>query len=126
MNIKKTVEGIVILVFAALILADGVLGVMDIADTPLLTLPVFKLLVGFLALVLAGAYIEESRNLQQITRQPASLFFILSALVHSRLAPISEEETHDNYRVNHPHQRKDDQNKGIKRTQVNNCTCFDC
>ena len=62
MNIKKTVEGIVILVFAALILADGVLGVMDIADTPLLTLPVFKLLVGFLALVLAGAYIEESRN----------------------------------------------------------------
>ena len=62
MNIKKTVEGIVILVLSALILADGVLGVMDIADTPLLTLPVFKLLVGFLALVLAGAYIEESRN----------------------------------------------------------------
>jgi hypothetical protein len=62
MNVKKSVEGIVILVLAALILADGVLGIMDIAETPLLSLPAFKLLTGFLALVLAGAYIEDSRN----------------------------------------------------------------
>jgi uncharacterized membrane protein YvlD (DUF360 family) len=62
MNIKKTVEGIIILVFAGLILADGVLGVMDETATPLLSLPLFKVMVGFLALVIAGIYLDESRS----------------------------------------------------------------
>jgi hypothetical protein len=60
MKITKFVVGLIVLVLAALMLADGVLTY--IADTTLFTLDQFKLAVGFVLVVLAGAYFEESRE----------------------------------------------------------------
>ncbi len=62
MNYIKFVVGILVIVLGALILADGVLGLPDIAAESLLTLPQFKLGVGVIAVVLAAAFIEESRK----------------------------------------------------------------
>ena len=45
-----------------MILADGVLGLTGGLDEELLSLPAFKLVVGLVALVLAGAFLEESRK----------------------------------------------------------------
>jgi hypothetical protein len=60
MKITKFVVGLIVLVLAALMLADGVLAY--IGDTTLFTLQQFKLIVGFVLVVLAGAYFEESRE----------------------------------------------------------------
>jgi hypothetical protein len=60
MKMAKFVVGLIVLVLAALMLADGVLAY--IADTTLFTLQQFKLIVGFVLVVLAGAYFEESRE----------------------------------------------------------------
>jgi len=62
MNYIKFVVGILVIVLGALILADGVLGLSDVAGESLLTLPQFKLGVGVIAVVLAAAFIEESRK----------------------------------------------------------------
>ena len=63
MDYGKSVEGLIIIVLAALILADGVLGSTGQVDMePLLSLPIFKLLVGLIALVLAGSFLEEARK----------------------------------------------------------------
>ena len=53
----NTAMGIVAIVLAALILADGLLGIMG-QDTVLLSLDAFKLAVGFIALLLAGKLLE--------------------------------------------------------------------
>jgi len=52
--------GLIAIVLGALILADGVLGLTGQADTELLSLPAFKLAVGFIALLLSGFLFEES------------------------------------------------------------------
>jgi len=61
-KIAKIVEGLIIIVLAALILADGVLGLPEVAGESLLTLPQFKLGVGVISLVLAASLLEESRK----------------------------------------------------------------
>ena len=53
----NTAFGIVAIVLAALILVDGLLGVMG-QDTVLLSLPVFKLAIGFIAILFAGTLID--------------------------------------------------------------------
>ena len=60
MKITKFVVGLIVLVLAALMLADGVLGY--IGDTSMFDMQQFKLIVGFVLVVLAGAYFEESRD----------------------------------------------------------------
>jgi len=62
MDYGKLVEGLIIIVLAALILADGVLGLTGGLEEELLSLPSFKLVVGFITLVLAGSFLEESRK----------------------------------------------------------------
>ena len=62
MNYAKLVPGLIIIVLAALILADGVLGLPEVGGEELLTLPYFKLGVGVIALVLAGSFLDESRE----------------------------------------------------------------
>jgi len=62
MNYAKIVEGIIVIVLAALLLADGVLGLTGGLEEELLSLPAVKLIVGLIALVLAGAFLEESRK----------------------------------------------------------------
>lgn len=59
MQITKFVVGLIIIVLAALILADGVLGA--VAGESLFDLQQFQLIVGFVLVVLAGSYFEESR-----------------------------------------------------------------
>ena len=49
--------GIIAIVLAALILVDGILGLMEI-DTELFSIPAFKLVVGFIALLLAGTLLD--------------------------------------------------------------------
>ena len=65
MKIQKLVVGLIVLVLAALMLADGVLTY--VADTTMFNLDQFKLMVGFVLVVLAGAYFEESRESTTIT-----------------------------------------------------------
>ena len=60
MKIMKLVVGFIVFVLAALMLADGVVGI--IGDAPIFEIEHFKLLVAFVLLVLAGAYFEESRE----------------------------------------------------------------
>ena len=68
MDYAKTVEGIIIIVLAALILADGVIGSIEAIDMePLLSLPIFKFLVGLIALVLGAAFMEESRRKSSVS-----------------------------------------------------------
>ncbi len=62
MNYAKIVEGIIVIVLAALLLADGVLGLTGTLDEALLSLPAVKLVVGIIALVLAGTFLRESRK----------------------------------------------------------------
>jgi hypothetical protein len=59
MKIGKFVVGLVVLVMAALLLADGVLTHLS---SELFPISVFKLLVGFVVVVLAGAYFEEAKE----------------------------------------------------------------
>lgn len=60
MIITKIVVGMIVLVLAALLLADGVLGV--VAQESIFDLQGFQLIVGFVLVVLAGSYFEESRK----------------------------------------------------------------
>ncbi len=60
MKIQKLVVGLIVIVLAALMLADAVLTY--VADTTMFNLDQFKLMVGFVLVVLAGAYFEESRE----------------------------------------------------------------
>ena len=53
----NSVMGIIAIVLAALILVDGILGLMEI-DTELFSIPAFKLVVGFIALLLAGTLLD--------------------------------------------------------------------
>ena len=53
----NSVMGIIAIVLAALILVDGILGLMEI-DTELFSSPAFKLVVGFIALLLAGTLLD--------------------------------------------------------------------
>ncbi len=62
MDYAKIVEGIIIIVLAALLLADGILGLTGGLEKELLSLPAVKLVVGLIALVLAGTYLEGSRK----------------------------------------------------------------
>jgi len=52
--------GLIAIVLAGLILADGVLGLTGGLEEELLSLPAFKLAVGFIALLLSGFLFEES------------------------------------------------------------------
>jgi len=56
-KVVNSVMGIIAIVLAALILVDGILGLMG-QDTVLLPLPAFKLAVGFIALLLAGKLLD--------------------------------------------------------------------
>ena len=58
----KNCRRIIVIVLAALLLADGVLGLTGGLDEEILSLPAVKLVVGLIGLVLAGAYLEESRK----------------------------------------------------------------
>ena len=53
----NSVMGIIAIVLAALILVDGILGLMEI-DIELFSIPAFKLVVGFIALLLAGTLLD--------------------------------------------------------------------
>ena len=53
----NTAFGIVAIVLAALILVDGILGLMG-QDTVLLSLPAFKLAIGFIAILFAAPLID--------------------------------------------------------------------
>jgi len=60
MKLGKAVNsamGIIAIVLAALILVDGILGLMG-QDTVLFSLDAFKLVVGFIALLLAGTLLD--------------------------------------------------------------------
>ena len=60
---SKIAEGIVVIVLAALLLADGIMGSIEAINLdPLFSLPVFKFIVGLIALVLGAAFVEESRR----------------------------------------------------------------
>ena len=61
-KINKIIEGLIIIVLAAVILADGVLGLPEVEGESLLTLPHFKLGVAVISLVLAASLLEESRK----------------------------------------------------------------
>ncbi len=56
-KVVNTAMGIIAIVLAALILVDGILGLMG-QDTVLLSLDAFKLAVGFIALLLAGKLLD--------------------------------------------------------------------
>lgn len=62
MNIMKTVNGIIVIVLGALLLVDGILGLAGALDEALLSLPVTKLVVGIIALVVAGTILSESQK----------------------------------------------------------------
>jgi hypothetical protein len=52
-----------IIVVAALILVDGLIGSIEVIDMePLFSLPFFKFLVGIITLAIGGALIEQSRK----------------------------------------------------------------
>ena len=53
----NTAFGIVAIVLAALILVDGLLGLMG-QDAVLFSLPAFKLAIGFIAILVAGSLID--------------------------------------------------------------------
>ena len=61
-KITEIIEGLIIIVLAAVILADGVPGLPEVAGEPLLSLPHFKLGVAVISLVLAASLLEESRK----------------------------------------------------------------
>ena len=63
MDLAKTITGIIIIVLAALLLADGVIQSSPSLDwEPLFSLTNFKLIVGIIALVLGASYMLESRK----------------------------------------------------------------
>ena len=63
MDLGKTIAGIIIIVLAALLFADGVIQSSPSLDMePLFSLTNFKLLVGIIALVLGASYMLESRK----------------------------------------------------------------
>jgi high-affinity Fe2+/Pb2+ permease len=63
MDVAKTITGIIIIVLAALLLADGVIQSSPSLDwEPFFSLTNFKLIVGIIALVLGGSYMLESRK----------------------------------------------------------------
>jgi len=62
MDYVRLGSGLIIIVLAALILADGVLGLPEVEGESLLTLPQFKLGVGVIALVLAATFLYEGRK----------------------------------------------------------------
>ena len=63
MDLGKIIEGIIIILLAALLLADGVIAFSPSLDwEPLFSLPAFKLLVGIIGLVLGASYMLESRK----------------------------------------------------------------
>jgi hypothetical protein len=56
----KIVVGLIVIVLAALVLADSVLGY--VAQESIFDLQGFQLIVGFVLVVLAGSYFEESKK----------------------------------------------------------------
>lgn len=62
MDYRRYYGGIVLIVLAALILIDGFLGSTETVDIELLSLPAFKTVIGFIALVLAISFLQESRK----------------------------------------------------------------
>ena len=56
------VNGMIIIVLAALLLADGVLGLTGALDEALLSLPAVKLVVGIIALVIAGTFLGKNQK----------------------------------------------------------------
>ena len=56
-KVVNSVMGIIAIVLATLILVDGILGLIG-QDTVLFSLDAFKLVVGFIALLLAGTLLD--------------------------------------------------------------------
>lgn len=61
MKIPNLFVGILVVVIAALLLADGVLGYVDVG-MQLFALRGFKLAVGFVLVVLAASYFQKSKD----------------------------------------------------------------
>ena len=61
MKIDKLVVGLVVLVLAALLLANGVL-IMVSPGTQLFSQDIVNIIVGFVLVVLAGAYFNEAKE----------------------------------------------------------------
>ncbi len=63
MDLVKTIVGIIVIVLAALLLADGVIQSSPSLDwEPLFSLTNFKLIVGIISFVLGASYMFESRK----------------------------------------------------------------
>ena len=62
MDYRRLYRGIILIGSAALILIDGFLGSIETIDIELLSLPAFKTVTGFIALVLVIFYLQESRR----------------------------------------------------------------
>jgi len=64
MNISKLVTGLIIIVLGALMLADGVLGFgwLGYEGASLFSIPALKLMVGFIAIILAAYIFGESKK----------------------------------------------------------------
>jgi hypothetical protein len=63
MDLGKIIVSIIIVVLAALLLADGVIAFSPSLDwEPLLSIPAFKLLVGIIGFILGASYMLESRK----------------------------------------------------------------
>jgi hypothetical protein len=61
MKIPNLAIGILVVVIAALLLADGVLGYVDV-NVQLFSLRGLKLAVGFVLVVLAAAYLQKTKE----------------------------------------------------------------
>jgi hypothetical protein len=61
MKIPNLVVGVLVVVIAAVLLADGVLGYVDVA-AQFITLRGVKLAVGFVLLVLAASYLQKTKE----------------------------------------------------------------
>jgi hypothetical protein len=62
MDYRRYYGGIILIVSAALILLDGFLGSIETIDIELLSLPNFKVVIGFIVLVLVISFLQESRK----------------------------------------------------------------
>jgi hypothetical protein len=65
MNVGRLVSGIIVIVLGALTLADGILGVVPGVEMSVFfegVNPYFKIVVGFIALILGGTIIEKNEK----------------------------------------------------------------
>jgi len=62
MDAGRLVQGIIVIVLGALILVDGLVSYLDIEPIDLVSLPALKLMIGIIALVLAGDLLQRSQK----------------------------------------------------------------